>query len=430
MKRKAIEELIQWKEINNRTPILLTGAKGVGKTYLAYDFAKAFFERIFYINFEQESILNELFSSDPTEKTIERLKQHFQINVDETSSTGILILDEISFCEEVMKSIIKTEIKDLFSYIIIITSRPLSDKCPEGIRTLSIYPLEFDEFLIATGNMWYIDLIETHYNNSRKLPDIVHKELLDLHQLYLKIGGMPSSVNEYQNLSSTVNVSELHRILIGSIHDGIVREYEESDSLKMLQVMNSVSRQLMKDNKKFQYKLIRKGTTYSMYKESIQRLIDKNYLIKCKRIGNELLLDSTKIIEYISLSSDDTNVAFKLYLLDTGLLHTELWEDKDTLSSEQISKALLENYMAQSLLAKQYPFVFWESESIAKIDFVIYKENMLLPVELHTDCNTRSKSLSVLKQKYDYPYAIKVSAKNFEFTNNIKYIPYYAVFCI
>lgn len=430
MKRKAIEKLIKWKDKDNRTPILINGAKGVGKTYLAYDFAKAFFERIIYVNFERDPNLKKIFASNDIGQIIDTLEKCYTCQEKEEYQTEILIFDEAGYYEEAVRLLKIPRFTERFPYILSITGSQIPDEYESKLDKLTIYPLEFDEFLIATGNEWYIDLIYTHYNNNRKLPDIVHKELLDLYYLYLRIGGMPSSVNEYLNFTSTVNTSEQHRIMLGFIHDCINKEFEESDSLKMLQVMDSISHQLAKENKKFQYRLIRKGTTFSMYKEAIQNLIDKKYVIRCNKINNEQLVISSAITKPGDNNCEETNSSFKLYMLDIGLLYSLLTEEITPPFIPSVDKALLENYVAQSLQAKQYPFVFWESDSIAKIDFVLCKENELIPLEIHTGSNTRSKSLSIMKQKYEFPYALKVSARNFELSGNIKYIPYYAVFCI
>jgi predicted AAA+ superfamily ATPase len=429
LKRKAIDQLILWKKTTNRTPIILTGAKGVGKTYLAYDFARAFFEHIYYINFQHDINKKELFICQP-ESAIELIKQNFKINNETEAASGILVLDEIGYCEEVLTVINSSSFKKDFPFIVCISSRPLILGHIEQLPKIAVYPLEFDEFLRATGNEWYIELIETHYKNNSKLPDIVHKELLDLYLLYLEIGGMPGSINEYLNLTSPINVSEQHRVLWGAFRDCIVKDNTEGDSFKMLQVFDCIGHQLMKENKKFQYKLIRKGTTHSMYKESIEKLIDMNCIIRCNRISmeaNEILdghLDINKVFH------EELGTSFKLYLLDTGLLFSRTAEEYDMGSNCHASRALLENYMAQSFQAKNYPFGFWESDSMAKIDFVLLQNDNIVPVEVFTEQNTRSKSLSVFKQKYDCTYSIKVSAKNFEYSGNTKYVPVYAVFCI
>lgn len=430
MKRKVIDELIIWKTTNTGTPILLTGAKGVGKTYLAYDFAKAFFEDIYYINFEREPGVAKQFISTNIQMTIDYLKEYFHIASETPVTSHIIILDEISCCEEALKLVQSLQFSELFPFIITISSNPLSKEYQNQYPRLQINPLEFDEFLRATNNEWYIETIINHFNANKKVPEIVHKELLTLHKLFLQIGGMPGMVNEYLNLFSVVNVLEQQSFLIGSYHDYILKDNSDSEALKMNQVFDSLVHQLMKDNKKFQYRLIRKGTTHAMYKDAIRKLTDANYIIRCNRINKEQFESLDSVISIEDSENDDVNTNFKLYLPDTGLLYSRIIEEQGTPFSPYYKKALLENYVAQSLQAKNYPFAFWESDSMAKIDFIIQKDNQLIPIEIHENDNTRSKSISVFKQKYNVPYAIKISSKNFDFSNQIKYVPYYAVFCI
>ena len=429
MKRKVIDELIKWKTEQHEFPILLTGAKGVGKTYLAYDFAKSFFEQICYINFEREPLQSELFQQCDGFSTRERLHKYFPIDSEQPVQNRILILDEISFCEDALLVLSEHQLINDFDYIIAISSHPLADRWWELFLHFHIHPLEFDEFLRATGNDWYIETIVNHFNASSKIPEIVHKELLSLHQLYLQIGGMPGIVNEYLNLRDAVNVSEQHSFLTGSYHDYINRDNSDSDALKMKQVLDSLILQLTKENKKFQYKIIRKGTTHAMYRDAIEKLVEQNYVIRCNRISTIDLAQPSQVF-LLNDSCEDDNSNFKLYLNDIGLLSSKIIEIQGLRGMEEHKKALLENYVAQSLQAKNYPFVFWESESMAKIDFLVVKDLELLPIEIFLGENTRSKSISVLKQKCEFPYSIKISAKNFEFSGNIKYVPYYAVFCL
>jgi len=429
LKRKLIDTLIEWKnsyDPNHKTkrqvipykPILLCGAKGVGKTYLAYDFAKSFFDQIYYINMENGEHLSGLFSKD--ESVIESKPEN-----------TIIILDEIPFNSETMREIKQFLASRSYPFILAISSKPITDEGKEIFQTLPVYPMEFDEFLTASGNEWYIEVIMTHFASNKKIPEIVHKELLALHQLYLQIGGMPGAINEFINMASTINIMEQHRILVSAYYDCIRKFNSDSEALKMKQVFDSLSLQLLKDNKKFQYNLIRKGTTSAMYKEAIQKLTENHYAIQCNKIAG------------IGLKEEDAS-NFKLYLPDTGLLYTQIKEameaqtdlhvkSKQTGKNKMIrnrDKALLENYVAQSLQARGYSFGFWESNSMAKIDFIIEKDQSRIPIEIHCSNNTRSKSISVLKQHYQFPYAIKISSKNFDFSNQIKYIPYYAVFCL
>jgi predicted AAA+ superfamily ATPase len=430
LKRKVINELILWKDTNHKKPFLLTGAKGVGKTYLAYDFAKAFFERIFYINFEREIDANIIFAAHEDEdRIINNVLSYLSLQKDTLPGSRILILDEIYLTPDTVYNLTLLMGRGIFPYIISISSTPV----PLEIRLLfeqqPVFPMDFDEFLLATGNEWYKETIVTHFESNKKIPDIVHKELLALHRLYLQIGGMPGIINEYMSLSSLINVPEQHSHIISAYHDYILKDIPEGDALRMNQVFDSLALQLTKENKKFQYKLIRKGTTHSMYKEAIEQLIDRNYVIESRKISNEQLQTMIDCV-IPEETSDESNTNFKLYMPDTGMLYTKMLEEKGIHFDQQIDKALIENFVAQSLHNKGYELNFWESESMAKIDFIIYKEHSYLPIEIHCGDSTRSKSISVLKQRCDFPYAVKISTKNFSFSNDIKYVPYYAVFCL
>lgn len=430
MKRKIIDELIVWKNSKNSKPILLTGAKGVGKTYLAYDFAKAFFEGIFYINFERDPAAANIFLPDSFAEIKARLLRYFLIEEEAMPEKRILILDEVYLVPDAMKYLDILRDPGIFPYIVAISSIPIPAKAGEGLKSITVFPMEFDEFLRATGNEWYIEAIINHFDTNQKIPEIVHKELLTLHQLYLQIGGMPGAINEYQNLSSVVNISEQHSFLISSSHDYILKDNTENDALRMNQVLDSLTLQLMKENKKFQYTLIRKGTTHAMYKEAIQKLTDRNCVIRCIKLSNEQLQHSTNVNLSKEWTKNESTSNFKLYMPDTGMLYSKMVEEKGNFFDLDRSKALLENCVAQALHSKGYQLSFWESDSMAKIDFMVQKDHKFIPIEIHTGDNTRSKSISVLKQRYDFPYAMKISSKNFETTDQIKYVPYYAVFCI
>ncbi|MDF2541969.1 MAG: hypothetical protein K0S47_1687 [Herbinix sp.] len=433
MKRKLIDKLIEWKTSINRQPILLSGAKGVGKTYLAYDFAKSFFQDVFYLNFEREPALSNLLQKKSPEQFWLDLYNHFHIVAKNSNvNERILILDEINYCRTIqdLTNLYQDQIN--FPFIMTIISEPIKDVCFKELAfsKLTLYPMEFDEFLRATGNEWYIEAISNHYEANKKVPEIVHNELLALHQLYLQIGGMPGVVNEYISLSSPINVAEQQGFLLNSYHQIISKNTMESDALKINQVLESIPHQLLKENKKFQYKLIRKGTTYSMYKEAIEFLEDHNYILRCHKIPDEYLIQTNLMNSNPYDLVEDLSPNFKLYLPDIGLLTSQIAEQKTLDLQNYISKAVLENYVAQVLHTKGYPLWFWDSNSMAKIEFVIRKEDVVIPVELFTNDNTRSKSISILKQKIDFPYSVKISSKNFELSNQVKYVPYYAVFCL
>lgn len=434
MKRTAIEHLLKWNQTLDVRPVILTGAKGVGKTYLAFDFAKSFYKQIFYANLEHDQNASELFKSNDPFMVSDELLKHFCISKDSaeqeiTPEDRILILDEIGHCPEALQMLTALQFTGEFPRIISISSSPIDKKILDLYWHIPVYPMQFNEFLVAIAKDWYIEAIMTHFETNKKIPDIVHKELLNLYNLYLMIGGMPGIINEYLNFDNLANIIEYHTFLMGTYSHYLSNISSESEALKMNQVISSIPYQLLKENKKFQYKLIRKGTTHAMYKDAIQTLADRNYIIPGFKVSSGDLTNLNEILEKNRLNVNEIQ-SFKLYLSDVGILHSLLAKQHHNTNDIHARKALLENNVAQTLMANGYPILFWESDSMAKIEFLLPKDGYIIPVELFHEENTRSKSISALKQKIDFPYAIKISAKNFDYSKNVKYVPYYAAFCI
>lgn len=434
-----MDRLIDWREHNFRIPFYLSGARGVGKTYLAMEFAKDYFSVILYQNFETDPFMNEHLSKLRGDSLIEELFHYNQENekasflslpfrekstlVEQLQSSPesivkeqstILILDEISYStclDEILFSVLQSNYN---IPIIMINSREYE---PEVIRQqfvqvmrVKCFPMDFEEFLQATGNEWYISVINEHFDSNGSIPEIVHKELLELYDIYLLVGGLPDAINEYLNFGSLSNVAECHRLKYGDFLQDINQWENPSNALKMKQVVETIPYQLQKKNKKFQYTYIRKGTTRTMYGEAIEALKATNQVL----LG-EKMTDSTQ---------------FKLYWFDTGFLASLYRSQKFCVqSSTEVKLALLENSVAQAFFSKEYELHFWESPSLAKIEFVLGKKN-LLPIELFPDENTRSKNVSVFKETHQFDYAVKISSRNFQYKKGIKYVPYYAIGCL
>lgn len=414
MKRKLINELLDWKESLQKKPIFLTGARGTGKSYLAYDFAKSFYLEYIYINFEREPYLFNLFTSNFDTLISDILKERFHLN--DLSESILIIFDEIAFCPDIMK-VIELVSNEALNFDIIAISSTFKDfSIPDNVFIpKQLFPLDFEEFLVATGNEWYIEVIKAHYNQDKSLPDIVHKELLALFEVYLRVGGMPLAVNEFINNETEGNVSEQHRILTNSYLFDVIQHTSDGEVLKINQVFSVIDKQLIKENRKFQYTLIRKGATQAIYSDAIQYITNTFYGINCVKLNDE---------------SNDLKQSFKLYMLDVGMLYSTI-KTRDSIVTETIRKGLFENYIAQCLNSKGYNLSFWESSSQAKIDFIILKNQSIIPIEVMISNNTRSKNISVFKTKYNgFDYSIKISTLNFKYSNNVKYVPIYAAFCI
>jgi uncharacterized protein len=442
LKRKLINKLLDWKELSYRKPILLTGGRGVGKTYLVYDFAKSFYTESIYINFEREPFLYDfLFKNDPSEIE-DVLKDYFHLS--DSTDPILIILDEISKCPD-----IKFILNLLLNYNTLNHIIAISSSLPSGLESesmfhqLELYPLDFEEFLIATGNEWYIEVITVHYKTDTKIPDIVHQELLTLFELYIQIGGMPLAVNEYNNTGSVLNISEQHRILLNSYLTEVYTDNIEGDFLKISQAFNTIDKQLIKENRKFQYKLIRKGATQALYSDALKYIKNTGYGVCCYKLADEQVYELDELVDRLYSSNhkslftkqpnilkDYTHLNFKLFMLDIGLLYSTL-KTQYAVIKDQYRRGLIENYVAQCLTANGYPLYFWESDSQAKIDFIISKDKQIVPIEVRTNDNTRSRNVSIFRAKFQsVTDSIKISTRNFEYINHVKYVPIYAVFCI
>lgn len=441
MKRKLFDKLSDWKHSSHRKPILLTGGRGVGKTYLAYDFAKAFYSNVIYLNFEREPILIDLFQANKNISMKEILKN--KVSMKETLEPVLLILDEITAYPD-LKDLSKriNEVIDTHDIILISSNiRSFPDNSywekyfqeEEQFIQFQLFPLDFEEYLIASSNEWYIDAIKSHYKKNKSIPEIVHKELLTYFEDFIQIGGMPSAVNEYVNMDSACNVSEKHRIIMDSYLSDMNRYLSNGTALKVSQVFSTIANQLIKENHKFQYTMIRKGATQALYEDALLYLQDTFYGYYCYKVGDdffEIKLDRDSDGNYTNKCDLNACSVFKLYMPDVGLLSSSILL-QNVKNTEQIRKGIIENYVAQSLISNGHPLYFWESSSQAKVDFIIMKNSEYVPIEVRIDDKTRSKNISVFKTKCSQmTESIKISTKNFEYVNGVKYVPIYAAFCI
>lgn len=426
VKRNAMNQLIKWKNENKKHPIILSGIKGVGKTYLALDFAKSFYEGSIYINFETNAAISHAFEqnecSDQSKDFSELISFYYQIPM-ELFSSILIILDELQYSSSAYLSFLQwvDPIHPLPFILISSEINSFSESICNDFYRICLYPLEFDEFLYASRYEWYVEVITAHSKNNRKIPDIVHKELLDLFNDYIIVGGMPAALNEYFNMESTENIGQIHQNIFNNIQMLNSTKYSDGQSLKMKQIYDTLEMQILKDNPKFQYRPIRKGATYAMFKDAVSDLKSGWQVLMC----NKMKGIKDHLIDY-------NDSVFQLYYFDIGILNYILNKNKNAVLINPVKrhKVIMANYVIQCLYAKGYHAFFWESNSQAKVDVIIHYKDGLIPFDIQINKNTRSKSISVFKEKYDFPYSIKLSDKNFEYTNQTKYIPYYALFSV
>jgi predicted AAA+ superfamily ATPase len=343
----------------------------------------------------------------------------------------LLIFDEIQACDQALTSL-KYFAERAPHYHIIAAGSLLGlamkrekYSFPVGkVDMLRLYPMDFEEFLWAIGQRGLCDLIQESYNGFRPLS--LHDTAIDLYKTYLVVGGMPGAVQEYADKRDFDFVTALQRTLNDSYIADMAKYATTQETARIMAAWASVPAQLAKENRKFQYKVIKSGARSNEYQAALEWLKAAGMINKCVRITEGKL----------PLSAYADNEAFKIYMVDTGLLFSKLDIAANAVihtphAFDGFKGALAENYICQALAANGIRPYYWASPGKAEVDFVFQeKSGAIIPLEAKSAENVRSKSLRTYRDTYKPVYSIRVSAKNFGFENGIKSVPLYAVFCL
>jgi len=432
MKRKITDKLLEWKnKKRDRMPLLLYGARQVGKTHILLEFGRTYYQNVAYVNLETNLSVSSYFS-DNIEP--DRIVQFLETQVNQRILPGetLIILDEIQTCGRALTSLKyfnenapEYHIIGAGSLLGVAVNRDQYSFPVGNVDHLTLFPLDFEEFLWANGEDRLGNLIRESFDSNEALPKALHERALDFYRIYLIVGGMPRSVLEYVQSNSLLTVPNVQDKILNDYIADMAKYASNSESIKIRAAYNSIPVQLAKENKKFQYKLAQRGGTATIFGSAIDWLNFAGVVLKCTRIEHGLMPVSV----YSDLSS------FKLYMSDVGILTMKSQISQQViLSSGDVENiylgAVTENYVAQALRSNQNDLFYWTSEGIAELDFVLQKGNDIIPVEVKTGIRTKSRSLSVFCEKYKPSYSIRISSKNFGFENNIKSVPLYAVFCV
>ena len=425
MRRKIMERLRAWKaDAKHRLPLLLYGARQVGKTYILKEFGKECFTNTVYVNFEEDRLLASYLELKLTPAYVIRTIEE-QYNVKINPETTLLIFDEIQSCERALTSL-KYFAEQAPEYCIVAAGSLLGVAInrqqysfPVGkVQLEHLYPLDLEEYLWAKGKDQLVALIHASYATNKPLPELLHQEALAIYQEYLLSGGMPAVVNA---VMQNRDADELKRLIYSSYVADMAKYAGKGDSVKIAEAYDSLPAQLAKENKKFQYKLIRTGARSSLYGASIDWLIQSGIVLKCTKCEQG----------YMPLAAYEDLSCFKLYFSDVGLFSVRLQLTKNSLPhAKQYLGALTENYVAVQLKASGYKLNYWVSNATAEVDFVIVQDGEVVPVECKANIHVRSKSLDSFVKRYGIKQSIRLSARNFGYENNIKAVPLYAAFCI
>lgn len=429
MKRKIYKELLEWKNLGkNKLPLILYGARQVGKTYIVNEFGKNNYKNMVYVNFEQDEKIIPYFDASIAPKDIIRILEDFY-NTKITQEDTLIFFDEIQNCNRALTSL-KYFAEQAPGYDIISAGSLLGVSInrekysfPVGkVIIKTVYPLDFEEFLLALNKEILIERIKESFENNIPLNEGLHKEALDLYKEYLIVGGMPMVLNSYIERINNMKYTDIQSLILSAYTADMAKYTDNSQSVKTISAYESIPSQLGKENKKFQYTMIQKGARASMFGESIDWLLNAGVILKCDKTTRGDVPPNM----YIDMS------AFKVYMSDIGLLSNKSKITRNNLDEyNQIYRgAITENYVACQLKSNGYELFYWESSNNSEVDFVIIKDEKIIPIEVKSSEKNKSKSLNTFINKYNPEYSIRISSKNFGFENNIKSVPLYATFLI
>ena len=431
MKRRVSEALLEWKNSSRRMPLIVNGARQVGKTYIVELFGREHYKSILYLNMEIEASLNKFLETELSPKKIIQYLEATKMQEIVPGKT-LIFIDEIQASERALTSL-KYFCEQMPEQHIIAAGSLLGVAInrekysfPVGkVNELNMYPLDFEEFLWAMDMEKLAEEIKSHYASNEAMPEALHEVALDMYQKYFIVGGMPAAVVTFIETESFIKIQSIQNEILNEYLADMAKYAESTTSIKIRACYNSIPAQLAKENAKFQYKIVQRGGTATIFGEAIEWLILAGIALKCQRLDHG----------YIPINAYVDLINFKLYMADIGILTLRSKIPLQTiLSPIEIDNtflgAMTENYVAQVFTSKGYDLMYWQSDGKAEVDFVLQIEDVVIPVEVKKGRRNRSKSLGVFVEKYKSPYSIRISKKNFGFENGIKSVPLYAAFCI
>ncbi|MBO4948429.1 MAG: ATP-binding protein [Peptococcaceae bacterium] len=431
MYRKIIEYLAAWKNSPHRKPLILQGARQVGKTYSILEFGRTYYENVVYFNFETNPKLNATFEEDISPDYLLPILSHIagQSIVKEKT---LIVFDEVQLCERALTSL-KYFCEDAPEYHIIVAGSLLGVAVnrakfsfPVGkVDIKTLYPMDLEEFLLALHQDALVKQIRHCFEHNTPMPSALHEAALQLYRQYLVVGGMPECVSQFVQTKDYVLVRHTQDTILTSYLNDMSKYNNTNEIKKTRLAYDNITVQLSKKNTRFQYKLIKKGARASEFENAIE------WLCLSGIVSQVYCLEQVKkpLENYKDIDT------FKIFVSDLGLLCAK----KNLLANDilymveeldDFKGGMTENYVQVQLTINGYNTYYWESDRGAEIDFVIQREGQLIPIEVKSADNTRAKSLKIYMDTFHPAYAIKLSTKNFAFEDNKKIVPLYAAFCI
>ena len=425
MYRTAIEQLYRWKESKHRKPLIIKGARQVGKTWLMKEFGRKAYPDTIYINFDSNSRMAELFSADLNpDRLILGIELYAGKKIDPEKT--LLIFDEIQEIPRALAAL-KYFCEDAPQYHIVCAGSLLGIALHEGtsfpvgkIQFLKLYPLSFREFLMAVTGKQYADLLDRQ-DYSMITP--FRQVYIDALKQYYFIGGMPEAVQHFAQEKDFQEVREIQKRILAAYEQDFSKHAPAAIVPRIRMVWNSIPSQLAKENKKFVYGLVREGGRAKDYETAIMWLCDCGLLHKISRVNGA----------GIPLKAYEDLKAFKLFLLDVGLLGclADLGQrvllDGNSLFSE-FKGALTEQYVCQQFktLDNLGVYYYTNSRGSCEIDFILDTGEQIIPVEVKAEVNLKAKSLKTYHEKYAPETSVRISMTDFKQQDWLVNLPLYA----
>ena len=426
MQRFAMDKLLHWKDKDNRKPLVIMGARQVGKTWLMKEFGKTYYKKVAYISFYNNDRMDQVFKMD---FDVERIIMNLNIESGTVITPGdtLIILDEIQNSLKALESL-KYFCEEAPEYHIVVAGSLLGVAIHEGVSypvgkvdLLDLYPLSFREFLCAMGENALSDVLATR---DYTIIDNFSEKYLFWMKNYYYVGGMPGVVEEFRMHRDYNEVRQIQSDIIRQYEGDFGKHIDAKNLPRIRMVWDSIPMQLAKENKKFFFGQIKKGARSSEYEIAIQWLIDCGLIHKVNRVNEP----------HMPLKAYKSMNAYKLFMLDVGLLGalSELAAESILEGNDifvEFKGALTEQYVLQQLICdtEYTPYYFGTEKSTFEQDFLIQKGKDIIPIEVKAEGNIRSQSLKAYCDKYHPRKTVRFSTLNYVDQGWMVNIPLYAV---
>ena len=433
MYRKVSEYLKQWKDSKYRKPLIIQGARQVGKTYAILEFGHRYYDNVAYSNFQTSETITATFDENISPSYLLPILSHISRQTITRGNT-LIVFDEIQLCERAVASL-KYFCEEAPEYHVIAAGSLLGVAVnrekyafPVGkVDRYTMYPMDMEEFLLALGEKDLVDRIHTCFDDNSPMPQALHEAGLKLYRQYLAVGGMPEVVARFIDTRDYTQVRHVLETIQMDYLDDMSKYQESANEIKKTRLTyGTIAVQLSKKNTRFQYKIIKTGARAAEYENAIEWLVSAGLLSRIYRAEQ-----ITKPLENYKDIDD-----FKIYLSDMGLLaaQKDIRAEDIFFMGEELADfkgGMTENYVNTQLVRAGFKPYFWRNDKGTKeVDFVISLKGKLIPVEVKSGEHVTAVSLNEYVSLYKPAYSIRVSEKNFGFENNIKSVPLYAVFCL